>query len=70
MRGFAENRVVKNRAQKWTFEAIDIIKKLPFPINSHDYEGKKSKPEWGLNLSKRNLPLLSHFAFDDVVQKI
>lgn len=37
---------------------------------SHDYEGKKSKPEWGLNLSKRNLPLLSHFAFDDVVQKI
>ena len=25
---------------------------------SRDYEGKKSKPEWGLNLSKKNLPLL------------
>ncbi|AEA47642.1 hypothetical protein [Archaeoglobus veneficus] len=23
---------------------------------SRDYEGKKSKPEWGLNLSKKNLP--------------
>ncbi len=37
---------------------------------SHGYEGKKSKPEWGLNLSRRNLPLLSRFTFDDVVQKI
>ncbi|MDD3699956.1 MAG: hypothetical protein PHI00_09465, partial [Atribacterota bacterium] len=25
--GWTENRAVKNRAQKWTFEAIDIIKK-------------------------------------------
>ena len=36
-----------------------------------DYEGKKSKPEWGLNLSKKNLPLLlAQFAFDEVVQKL
>ena len=36
-----------------------------------DYEGKKSKPEWGLNLSKKNLPLLmTQFAFDEVVQKL
>lgn len=31
---------------------------------SRDYEGKKSKPEWGLNLSKKNLSLLERFAFD------
>ncbi len=30
---------------------------------SRDYEGKKSKPEWGLNLSKKNLPFLEPFAF-------
>jgi hypothetical protein len=35
---------------------------------SRDYEGKKSKPEWGLNLSKKNLPLLTQFEFEKVVQ--
>ena len=34
---------------------------------SHDYELKKSKPEWGLNLSRRNLPLLATYSFDTVV---
>ncbi len=35
--GWTENRAVKNRAQKWTFEAIDIIKKrLPFSIKGLD----------------------------------
>lgn len=34
----------------------------------HGYEGKKSKPEWGLNLSKRNLPLMKKFAFGKMVQ--
>jgi hypothetical protein len=37
---------------------------------SHDYEGKKSKPEWGLNLSKKNLPLLTKFSFDMVVRHL
>ena len=37
---------------------------------SRDYEGKKSKPEWGLNLSRKNLPLLTQFAFDEVVQRL
>jgi hypothetical protein len=37
---------------------------------SHDYEGKKSKPEWGLNLSRKNLPLLGQFAFDEAVQQL
>ena len=35
---------------------------------SRDYIGKKSKPEWGLNLSKRNLPLLDQYEFDKAVQ--
>jgi len=31
--GWTENRAVKNRAQKWTFEALDIIKKdCPSPL--------------------------------------
>ena len=35
--GWTENRAVKNRAQKWTFEAIDNIKKrLPFSIKGLD----------------------------------
>ena len=34
---------------------------------SRDYEGKQSKPEWGLSLSARNLPLLAPFAFDSLV---
>ena len=37
---------------------------------SRDYEGKKSKPEWGLNLSQRNLPLLSQFVFDEMVLRL
>jgi hypothetical protein len=34
---------------------------------SRDYEGKKSKPEWGLNLSQRSLLLLHSYAFETVV---
>ena len=37
---------------------------------SRDYVGKKSKPEWGLNLSKRNLALLAPYAFEDVVKTL
>lgn len=34
---------------------------------SRDYEKSTlSKPEWGLNLSKRNMPLLAEYAFDRV----
>jgi len=35
--GWTENRAVKNRAQKWTSEALDIIRdRLPFPIKGLD----------------------------------
>ncbi len=38
---------------------------------SHDYENStKSKPEWGLNLSQKNMPLLAEFAFDKTAEKI
>jgi len=37
---------------------------------SHNYPGKKSKPEWGINLSKKNLPKLSKYEFDKVVKTI
>ena len=37
---------------------------------SRDYENGKSKPEWGLNLSKKNLPLLAKFAFEAMVQSL
>ena len=37
---------------------------------SRDYLGKRSKPEWGLNLSLRNQHLLDRFAFDRVAQRL
>lgn len=36
-------------------------------FTQHDYVGKKSKPEFGLNISHRNLPELESFAFDKIV---
>jgi hypothetical protein len=30
---------------------------------SRDYEGKKSLPEWGVNLSRENMPILEEFSF-------
>lgn len=37
---------------------------------SRDYEGKKSKPEWGLNISKKNLDLLNKFEFDKIIETL
>lgn len=37
---------------------------------SRDYEGLKSRPEWGINLSQKNLPLMEPFAFDRQVGKL
>ncbi len=36
----------------------------------HEYVGKKSDPEWGLNISKKNMPLLERFAFHETVKKL
>jgi hypothetical protein len=32
-----------------------------------DYEGLKSPPEWGVQLSERNRPLLSSYGFDSAI---
>ena len=39
--------------------------RTPTPLLvSNDYVGKKSKPDYGINLSKKNLVLLKPYAFD------
>ncbi len=38
-----------------------------FVSRDYDKPGQKSKPEWGLNLSKVNLSLLKPYEFDKVV---
>jgi hypothetical protein len=35
---------------------------------SRDYLEKKSKPEYGLNLSQKNMPLLARYEFEHIVQ--
>ena len=34
---------------------------------NRDYEGKKSKPEWGLNLSSKNMSLLESYSFSNAI---
>jgi hypothetical protein len=36
----------------------------------HDYEGLESEPEWGLNLSQKNLSLLEPYRFVSTVEKL
>ncbi len=35
-----------------------------------DYEGLKSKPEYGINLSRRNLPLLATYSLENIVENM
>jgi len=35
---------------------------------NHDYEGLKSPPEWGLNISEKNMPLLEPYRFEKIVE--
>ncbi len=37
---------------------------------SREYEDLRSKPEWGLNVSKRNMPLLERHCFEKSVKAI
>jgi hypothetical protein len=39
-------------------------------FKSRNYVGRKSKPEWGLELNKRNYAMLKSFAFDRIVKSI
>ena len=40
------------------------------PFVSRDYVGKKSKPEWGINLSGKNLKALAPFEFATIASRI
>ncbi|WP_219587809.1 hypothetical protein, partial [Vibrio parahaemolyticus] len=35
---------------------------------SRDYEGRQSKPEWGLNLSGRTLPMLEDYEIEKTIR--
>jgi hypothetical protein len=39
-------------------------------FTSKDYEGKQSQPEWGLNLSMKNMPLLLPYSFDEMILRL
>jgi hypothetical protein len=42
--------------------------KTPTPLLvDRTYEDKKSKPEWGINLSTRNMPQLEAFSFEKTI---
>ena len=36
----------------------------------HSYEGKKSKPEYGLNISAKNIPQLERFKLENMITAI
>jgi len=36
----------------------------------HNYQEKKSRPEWGINISQRNLRLLQQYEFASVVRRL
>jgi hypothetical protein len=36
-------------------------------FKSYDYNGKESKPEWGINLSEKNYELLTAFSFKTMI---
>jgi len=35
-----------------------------------DYEGLKSRPEWGLNLLQKNMPLLEPYRFEKTIEAL
>lgn len=41
-----------------------------FVSRDYDADGQISKPEWGINLSKKNLPCLAPYEFDTTVDRL
>ena len=41
-----------------------------FVEHNYDALDLKSKPEWGVNVSKKNMPAIEGFAFDAVVERL
>jgi len=55
--------------QLYLFRGSDWNCKNNFLVD-YDYEGKKSKPEYGINLSKKSMPELMNFEFNERILKI
>ncbi len=54
----AEPRLFLIPSEAWTaWKEPNVL------LVENDYIGKKSKPEWGVNLSKKNMVLLEEYAF-------
>jgi hypothetical protein len=41
-----------------------------FVDRKYEKDGQKSKPEWGVNVSKKNMPELSQYAFESTVNAL
>lgn len=41
-----------------------------FVDNDYGFEGAKSKPEYGINLSQKNMPALEPFLFDPLIERL
>lgn len=39
-------------------------------LKGKNYENLKSKPEWGINISKKNMPLLEPYQFSKMIETI
>lgn len=39
-------------------------------LRDRKYIGKKSEPEWGLNISRKNMSLLSQYALENTVRRL
>jgi len=39
-------------------------------LRERKYEGKRSAPEWGLNISKKNMHILEQYDFDKQISKL
>ena len=39
-------------------------------LRNREYIGLKSDPEWGINYSKKNLPVLQKFSFNAMIEKL
>lgn len=41
-----------------------------FVDRNYDAQGQTSKPEWGLNVSKRNMPAFSQYSFESIINTL
>ncbi len=56
----------KKEPDLYLIPATAWLKTSPLLVD-HDYEGLKSYPEYGVNVSKKNMPALQHYRFEKTV---